>query len=335
MTMTFPSEDVFARMLKGLEGQDFEDQVCAFLRSCVTDFQTVPALPHGDAGLDGHSHSQTTAYCCYGPEDVSKSNAKKLKSAIVSKFCSDLRRLFEIDTSGAGKAAKLVYRENPEMQTILAPGAKLKVIRLIVSVYDSHQVLSPLNEAFAQYLKASKLRYIDKSATMTIWGPKQLATVGAVDDLTIARLEKRDLLRRVAAAISSAPPLPAPASDFEAKFLWMESQKMATKQAVARMMDTFRKRWSVVVAVENDLSNNSPNLHAALAQAREDAALDADIASGTCTSPQHLLEVMRGRIGERLDQHLGRMFPPDIKNQLVDGELARLLGECPVEWRPV
>ena len=329
------SEDDFVRIMRSLERQEFEDEVCGFLQRCITDFQTVPANPHGDAGLDGHSHAQTVGYCCYGPEEVTKSHAGKLKTAVVDKFRDDLRKIFELDTQGRGKAAKLVHCETAEMKTILAPGKKLGVLRLIVSVFDSHQILAPLNQAFAEYIKASKLRYVEAKAKMTIWGPKQLALNGAVDDLVIARLEHREVVRRVTNTLSGPTPLITPTSDFDEKFDWIDAQKKAKPDAVQRMRNLFRKRWSSAVAVDNDLANNAPSLHAALAQAREEAAADADLASGTASSPQALLERMREKLAQRLEQHLGARFPAELRNQLVDGEIARLIGECPVDWRPV
>ncbi|MDX2089782.1 MAG: hypothetical protein SFX73_18140 [Kofleriaceae bacterium] len=327
------SEADFLRIMRSLEKQDFEDEVCGFLQRCITDFQTVPANPHGDAGLDGHSHGQTVAYCCYGPEEATKSHAGKLKAAIVNKFRDDLRKLFELDTQGSGKAAKLVHCETAEMKTILAAGKKIGTVRLVVSVFDSHQILAPLNEAFSDYLKASKCRYVAKKATMTIWGPKQLALNGAVDDLVIARLQQREIVLRVANTLSKPTPLITPTSDFDEKFDWIAAQKKGQPDSVARLRDWFRKQWSKAVAVENDFANNAPNLHSALAQAREEATSDADLVSGTTSTPQALLIVMREKLAQRLEQHLGARFPADLRSKLVDGEIARLIGECPVDWR--
>jgi hypothetical protein len=259
LVMAVRSEDDFVRMMSSLEGQAFQDEVCAFLqKTCVSDFQTVPPHPRGDGGLDGYSHKQTVGYCCYGPEEASKATAPKLKAAILKKFRGDLRNIFELRADGKGKAEKLVHCETAEMKTILAQGVQLKIVRLIVSVFDSHQILAPLNEAFAIYMSASQRRYIDKKAVLTIWGPKQLATKGAVDDLTIARLEQRETLRRVTAAIGGVPHTLPTSSDFDAKFDWIEAHKKASKDSVARMRIRFRKRWSAAVAIENDLSNNSP-----------------------------------------------------------------------------
>jgi hypothetical protein len=330
------SEDEFVRLMSDLEGRDFEDETCSFLQRIITDFQTVPANPSGDAGLDGHSHAQTIAYCCYGPAKASKETTAKLRTAVIEKFRGDLRTLFEIEIQGKGKKRTLSHCETAEMKTILATGKKLDVIRLVVSVFEDHRVLGSLHDAFNEYKSASKCRYIDAGAKLTIWGPKQLAQVGAVDDLVIAKLEQREIVRRITASMGSqTAKLPVPTnSSFDAKFDWLEAQKKLSADAVTRLRTRFRARWSTAITVENDLANNAPQLHAALATAREEAAADADLASGTAPNPAALLELMRTKLAERLEQHLGARFPPEIRNQLVDGEIGRLIGECPVDWRP-
>jgi hypothetical protein len=328
-------EEEFARMLGLFEGRDFEDEVCAFLRRCVQDFQNVPAKPKGDAGLDGLSHGQTVAYCCYGPEqEPSKAKAKGLRTDIIRKFRSDLRTLCELATKGKGKSTKLLHSPTDEMKTILAAGKKLTLVRLVVSVFDTHQLLGPLNTSFDEYRAASQCRYVEQTASLTIWGPQELATVGAIDDLALLRLEQRAILCRVSAAMSGpTPPTVPPATDFDAKFDWLESQAKSPKGAISRTRDHFRKRWSEAIAVENELANNAMVLHEQLSRARQEAAVDADLASGSTSSAMDLLERMRLKFGERLDEQLGAKFPADIRNRLVDGELARLIGECPIDWR--
>ncbi len=322
-------------MLGGLEGQDFQDEVCAFLRRCVTDFQDVPAKPHGDAGLDGLSHRQTVAYCCYGPEQQPfKTNTRGLSADIVKKFRADLQTIFELEVKGRGKASQLLHRATDEMKTILASGRKIAVVRLIVSVFDSHRLLGPINEAFDKCCNASQCRYAEKSPSVTVWGPKQLAAMGAVDDPTLLRLEQREILRRVTATINSPPTLTLPLpADFDEKFDWIDSQGKVSKTAVDRLRGHFKKRWSLAIALENDLANNAVVLHQALSRAREEAALDADLASGTISNPTELLERMRQKVADRVDEQTGVRFPSDVRNQLVDGELARLIGECPIDWR--
>lgn len=79
--------DDYEKQLGRLEGAPFEEEVCARLQSMIVDFQHVVAKPHGDGGLDGLSHGQEHAYCCYGPEqEVRKLDNQGLKEDIVKKF---------------------------------------------------------------------------------------------------------------------------------------------------------------------------------------------------------------------------------------------------------
>src|ERR1700722_13479860 len=47
--------DEYAASLENLTGNDFQAEVCARLHTFIIGFQTVPAKPHGDAGLDAFS----------------------------------------------------------------------------------------------------------------------------------------------------------------------------------------------------------------------------------------------------------------------------------------
>ncbi|HVZ33200.1 MAG TPA: hypothetical protein VG963_12290 [Polyangiaceae bacterium] len=304
----------------------------------MNDFQHIPPKPQGDAGLDGLSHGFSVAYCCYGPEqEPSKVNARGLAKEIIKKFRSDMRRLFELEPKGKGKKATLAHRRNGEMATILPSGRKITTIRLIVSVLDTHRVLAPLRETFDACTKASQCGYVDAKADMTIWGPAELATIGAVDDATILRLEKRVLLKRVATVLSSPPAntTTPSTSDFDAKFDWIEANGKPRPGAVKNLRTHFMTRWLEALAIENDFANNAVALHHLLSAAREEAAVDAELASGNQASANTLLTLMRQKLIERLEQHLGTKLPPELIGRLADGEVARLIGECPIDWRTV
>lgn len=330
-TMPHTQETKFIQSLSSLDGTAFEDAVCAFLRKCISDFQNVPAKPHGDAGLDGLSSQQTIAYCCYGPEQASSQDPKTLKTNIINKFRSDLMSLFELAPSGRNKH---VHNPNKEMPTILTPGKKIKTIRLVVNNFESHRLLSPLTTTFENFKKTSKCNYIDPQAGLTIWGPKELASTGAVDDHTLLRLEGAAMMHRVKTTLAVSPP-PAPSStDFDEKFDWVKAHgKPSTFPALDRLRNHFRNSWSEGIAIEQDLANNAVSLHEALSQIRLLASVDADIESGTTQGPHALLQSMREKLRERLREHAGDILPPQILERLADSEVARLLGECPIDWR--
>src|ERR1700685_314355 len=111
----------YEQRLEALSRNEFQDEVSAYLQAVIIDFQVVPSNPQGDAGLDGFSHHGERAYCCYGPEHNAFKQNKDREDAIVDKFKSDLRRLYELDTDGK----RLVIKENKEIATILPEGRKI------------------------------------------------------------------------------------------------------------------------------------------------------------------------------------------------------------------
>src|SRR4051812_45816033 len=115
--------DDYEKLIGKLEGNAFEEEVCARLQTIIVDFQHIPAKPHGDGGLDGLSHAQEHAYCCYGPEqEARKLDNKGLKGDIVNKFSSDLMKLFELEL----EKGKLKHAPNNELKTIMGAERKLK-----------------------------------------------------------------------------------------------------------------------------------------------------------------------------------------------------------------
>ena len=86
---------------------------------------------------------------------------------------------------------KLTVVETAEMKTILPSGKKIKHIELICNWFESHRALNPLNDSRAEYAEISECRYVGKSATIKIVGPKELANRYAVDEATIGRARQR------------------------------------------------------------------------------------------------------------------------------------------------
>ena len=147
----------YEQSLEALSRNEFQDEVSAYLQAVIIDFQVVPSNPQGDAGLDGFSHHGERAYCCYGPEHNAFKQNKDREDAIVDKFKSDLRRLYELDTHGK----RLVIKENKEIATILPGGRKIKHVELIVNWFGSHRILSRILTAAGHYAEASECRYIE------------------------------------------------------------------------------------------------------------------------------------------------------------------------------
>ncbi|MBZ0234742.1 MAG: hypothetical protein K8M05_20595 [Deltaproteobacteria bacterium] len=321
----------YERFLGTLTGQDFQDEVCDRLRSVFRDFQRVPAKPQGDAGLDGLSHGSTCAYCCYGPEQTpAKLKAKGLKDEIVEKFRGDLLKLFELQTSGKKKLTKT---NTGALATVLGQGVKLTNVYLVVNWFEDKRIVGSLNSSFRDYAKASACAFVSKGAQMTIWGPKDLVGLSLVDDVTRFRAENRTLLAKVkVAAASTPPPLPSPAlADFDAKFDWLVSQDPGKAVNTNRLREHFRKAWGTALLLDQQLSAESVRLHEALEAARAAATTAADLRSLQGLPASALIAATR----DDIHKHLLLAFADGgmLSTGIADGEVARLIGECPLEWR--
>lgn len=322
-------QSAYQQLLGTLEGNDFQDEVCAHLQGHITDFQRVPAKPSGDGGLDGLSHGQERAYCCYGPEQepVKLKNKTGLRDDIVAKFSADLRKLFEL--SFVDK--RLQVSPNKELGTILGDGNKIKHVFLVVSWFESHRVVGPLNTAFGRYKKVSEHRFLDASATMTIWGPKDLASRAEVDEQTLFRIENRGLWKQLLNARVDSIPADA-AGDFDAKFSDLRARNPGKTAQVDLLAQDLRQAWAAAIALDNQLAATSVGLHEALENARKDAATTARIHSmGTGSPNQLILEVQRNvvaQLGQNFGQRLGGMT-----SKIAHGVVAGLIGECPLDWR--
>ena len=325
-----PEPSAYAKLLGSLVGDDFQDEVCERLRRLIADFQRIPAKPSGDGGLDGLSHGQTRAYCCYGPEqDPVKLKAKgDFKEDIVEKFRGDLRKIFEVEI---GPNSRVVHAENKELATIIGAGNKIETIILIVSWFESHRVIGPINTAFTRYKKGSKLNYVEASASVTIWGPKDVAGMGTVDEHTLFRIENRALFARVQAASAATIP-PSAAGDFDAKFTYLKQQRPDLSAQIDALAADFRQAWAAAIALDDELASNSVGLHEALEDARTQAALSARLRSMGTTAAHELIEMMRQDVTDRLGQSFGRSLG-SLTSKIASGEVARLIGDCPLEWR--
>jgi len=320
--------DDYEKLLGKLEGNAFEEEVCARLQSIILDFQHIPPKPQGDGGVDGLSHGQDRAYCCYGPEqEVRKLDTKGLKDAIVNKFSSDLRKLFELEF----EKRRLTHAENEELATILGDTQKIRYIYLIVSWFESHRVLGPLNTNFTKYKTASKLRFVHPEATVTVWGPRNLAALGAVDEYTLFRIQNPALIACVQAA-SAASIGPRFGQEFDAKFEDLKRRRPENGIRIDSIARKLREAWAAAIALDDDLSTNSLALHQILESVRTNAALSADVKSMSATDPYELINTMRQEIQVLLEQGFGDRFGP-FASRITQGLVAGLIGECPIEWR--
>ncbi|HEY3441622.1 MAG TPA: hypothetical protein VGK29_12745 [Paludibaculum sp.] len=315
----------YAQSLAALTGNEFQCEVCARLQSAILGFQTIPAKPQGDAGLDGFSHNGQRGYCCYGPEHDEFKTAKQRENAIVDKFKSDLRRLCELDFN----KKKLVCIESQEMATILPDGCKLMHITLLVNWFESHRILNPLFSAFNEYKTTSVCRYVEAGASLNVLGPKELANAHAVDESTILRARQRVFAQRVQHAAQNVK-ISDP-KDFDSKMATLREIRPDQVAAINGLAEQFRTDWKMSLAFERELDETAPTLHLQLEENRRRILRDVSQLMIGAPEPWKELGKASGIAKEILDCDFGKLCG-SIVHDVSSGEIARLIGECPVGW---
>ena len=324
MPITLTQE--YSRALAALEGAEFQKEVNARLATVIIGFQTIPSKPQGDAGLDGLSHNGTRGYCCYGLEHNGFKNNRAREQAVVNKFAGDLRRLFELEAKGR----TLVHKATPELQTILAPRQQLRHVDLITNWFESHRVIGPLAAKLEEYKNASLCQYVRPDASAVVVGPADLANRYAVDEVTILRVRQRGFISRVhevAQAISIDDP-----KSFDAKIEVLRQIRPDQLSAIESLADGFRVSWRMALAFERELDATAPNLHHSLEQARRHILIGVSELMLSAEQPWAELPKAEELSRSILKSDFGRLYGPLVPD-VSSGEIARLIGECPVGWQ--
>lgn len=317
----------YEQALSLLTGDAFQEEVSVRLATNILSFQYVPRKPHGDGGLDGLSHDSERAYCCYGPEFSSFKTAKELTADIVEKFKSDLCRLFEL----AMDNRKIVQGENKEIAAILPEGTTLKHITLIVNWFDSNRILGPIGTAVKNYRTSSCCKYVDKAATVIVWGPKDLATIFPVDETTILRSQHAKTLKEMQTAAQQMP-INDP-SKFDAKMTaLLKLCAPFQADAIAGLKETFLADWRMALAFDQKLDATLPGLHKSLEDSR--LRILQQVVQLMIASDKPWTQL--GRAGDiartTLAPDFEKTFGTTLLGAISNGEVARLIGECPIGW---
>jgi hypothetical protein len=315
----------YEQTLASLSGDAFQTEVSVRLGKFIDGFQTVPAYPQGDAGLDAISHYGEKAYCCYGLEHDEFKTPKQREKAIVKKFKGDLLKLFELD------GENLTFSENKELSTILPKGKKIKHVELVCNWFNSHQVLGPILTAVQEYVGSSQCRYVEKDVTVRLIGPKQLANQYAVDELTIARVRQRAVVENVEKK----------AKDKKLEGTEKFDKKMATLRvilpgqddAIDAVQEEFQRGWRVALAFEEELNDTLPHLHRSFELDRQRITGDVSTLMLGTTHPWTELPKTKKLALEILEKDFGNIFGALLVD-VSSGEIARLIGECRIKWEP-
>lgn len=327
----------YAKKLGNMIGDAFELEVVVALQQTFTGgCQRVPHKPNGDGGIDGLSHNSTRAYCCYGLEMQPGPGTlpARLRQKIVKKFREDLRRILELDIV----TRKLVHKQNTVLPGILGdpPIRRIENITLIANVFEDNQLIGDLKGAFAEYLIASRKKFVDPKCEVNIWGPEDVANNASVTEQFLLRIEHPTLFSAIESASSLSQNHEPPNLDkFNEKFNDLAGRVSTNRKgAIDELKTTFKQGWSRSILLNDHLASTLPDLHEEFERVRRRAATDAHIRSNRQgVDPFELVEKARDGLREQMRELVNGGLPSATRDELVDAETGRLLGECPLDWR--
>lgn len=320
----------FVKHLCALTEKDFEAEVCDHVARAVLGFFRL-ARANGDGGLDGVSDNGATGYCCYGPAANEERSPARRATAIVNKFKKDLCRILELDAPGTKN-----FRENTILAANLPSNTRLKHIHLLTSWADDLSLYRRLVEPFEEYKSKSRRKFVEADATITVKGASAIATMWGVTDAVIAGLENRLLAERLR-QLESDPALPGvdptAAAKFEHKMDLLKQILPNDVEEINRLAGLLRSGWTRALRLEQHLSEISSVRHRALEDARAELLLRVTTQLLGVEETWTRLPGLRETASTLVLQAIGSDFD-GVAGQAGSGEIARLIGECPIRWRP-
>jgi hypothetical protein len=331
--------DNYIKALSELEEFAFQRAIVQRLLVALNNFQTVPTYPQGDGGLDGYSHKGTRAYCCYGLKyDAAKTPLKRSKQ-IATKFSGDLRRLYELDAQDKTKKfdeskTKLVQYDNDALMRIFGavPAACDRIchVSLIANWFESHTPLGTIKQNAAKYASLSQCRWITPDADVVLKGPKEFADQYGADESTMMWLKHQEMLAKLD---EEAPLVEVPhGPTFDSKMQAAEALLPDSRDDVKQVAESLRKDWQWVIAFERNLSDRLPQLHAALEHGRK--RLLKLVLTHSASTPWDSINRAQEFSETVFSDDFLEPYGKGIVRDLASGEVARLVGGCPINWKP-
>jgi hypothetical protein len=185
--------DSYIKTLSELEEMAFQRAIVQRLLVALNNFQSIPASPQGDGALDGYSHNGANGYCCYGLKYDAAKTSKQRSKQLVTKFSSDLQRIFELIPKGKF----FEHKDNEALMRIFGalPAAPDRIchLTLIANWFESHEPLGAIRQNAVKFAGASQCRWIKPDAIIVLKGPKEFADQYSVDESTMLWLKHQDL----------------------------------------------------------------------------------------------------------------------------------------------
>ena len=307
-----------------MTGKEFEGAICAHLQASIHSFRRIHDHD-GDGGVDGVSHNGEHGYCCYGPEFDASTKSNDRVNAIVTKFKTDMCRLFELESMGS-----LFDTPNTELAAVLPAGVRIRNVTFLTTWATDKRIYNRLLAAFLKFRAASQCRFVDRDAKMTLMGPEDVAAAYAITEATLAHLEQGRLLARVAQIAGTLAPIES--MDFDQKMEILGRIRPDQPEAITRFAAAARRGWQMSLALEQDLADVSPTLHAALENARLEIGSHVAAEMIATDRPWELLNALSSFAKTQIVSALGVDYSAIALNAAY-GEIARLIGECTIGWK--
>jgi hypothetical protein len=328
--LTLSLVDAYIKTLSELEENAFQRAIVQRLLVALSNFQSIPAYPQGDGGLDGHSHNGTKGYCCYGLKfDAAKTPSQRAKQ-LVKKFSSDLRRLYELETKGK---AGFIHKENDALLKIFggvpSDSDRICHLTLIANWFESNEPLGTIKQNAATYAGASQCRWVAPNADVVLRGPKEFADQYGVDESTMMWLKHQELLVKLD---TESPLIEVPEGPtFDSKMLAAEALLPGNESDVKQIAENLRSDWQRAIVFETHISDRLPPLHAALERGRK--RILTRVLTHNSKMPWEAISRAQEFGEEILSDDFLEGFGKAMVRDLASGEVARLVGGCPINWK--
>lgn len=322
--------DAYIKALSELEESAFQRAIVQRLLVALSNFQTVPSYPQGDGGLDGHSHNGAKAYCCYGLKYDAAKTPRQRSKQLVTKFSSDLRRIYELEPKGK---TKLVHKDNDVLLKVFGklplPCDRIHHVTLVENWFESNEPLGPIKQNASKYASASQCRWLVPDADVVLRGPKEFADQYGVDESTMMWLKHQELLIKLdtESALVEVPQGPT----FDSKMLAAEALLPGCENDVKQVADNLRSDWQKAIIFETHLSDRLSGLHAALERGRR--RLLTRVLTHNAGTPWEAISRAQEFGEEIFSDDFLETYGMAMVRDIASGEVARLVGACPINWK--
>jgi hypothetical protein len=165
--------------------------------------------------------------------------------------------------------------------------------------------------------------------TVSVVGPKELANRYAVDEVTIARARQRILIQKVEKKAEAV--VLVSTEKFEKKMADFKEIVPGQINAIDSLRVELQRDWRMSLAFEQELGDTLPNLHRAFETNRKRILTKVSMLIAGSQEPWTELGRATQIASEILEKDFGKLYGMLIED-ISTGEIARLIGECPVGW---